>query len=507
MISVIIPAYNAQEHLAESIRSVLAQSFPDYELIVVDDGSTDRTATVAKETGGDDHRLRLLQKPNGGLADARNYGVGHAWGEWVTFLDSDDCLYPEALSVLAEVATATGCDIVTAGFRRGEAYDEAQGDYDRNFKVLSATEAVERTLYQRPGMYPSACAKLYRRSLFGSLAFTAGTWYEDLDFFYKAYLRAGKVAVTRSRLYFYRCNPSSFLSKFTPARLDVLRVTEKLERYMEQHAPELLPAARDRRLSANFNMLALMLASPEPRRYAKEMEECRGVIRKYRWRSLLNPKVRLKNKAGTLASYLGTGSFTFLSRILYRPASGKRVVTVRQEEFVELCHRLAAKVADSGYQPDVIVSIYRGGHWVARNMAPAPGAVPLVDVNLSRPISKWKRPVKGLFKLLPYPVLDRMRLAESKLLSVCSHKLKENVAIPSQLSEGGFRRVLLVDDSVDSGATLASVLAALRRALPDAECRSAVLTVTTGEPLVRPDYTLYDNRTLIRFPWSMDMKK
>ena len=507
MISVIIPAYNAQEHLAESIRSVLAQSFTDYELIVVDDGSTDHTAAIAMESARGDGRLQLLQKSNGGLADARNYGVRHARGEWVTFLDSDDCLYPEALSVLAEVVHSSGCDIVTAGFRRGEVYDPVQGTYIRDFKLLNATEAVEHTLYQRSGMYPSACAKLYRRSLFDSLSFTAGTWYEDLDFFYKAYLRAGKVAVTRSQLYFYRSNPSSFLSRFTPARLDVLRVTENMERFMEQHHPGLLPAARDRRLSANFNMLALMLISPHPQDYAAEIAECRELIGRYRWRSLLNPRVRLKNKAGILAGCLGTRAFTFLSRIIYRPASGRRVITVTTEEFTGLCRLLASKVIASGYTPDIIVAIYRGGDWVAKNMGSDLGGIPLVDVNLSRPISKWKSPVKGMFKLLPYRLLDRMRLMESKLLSMCSHKLKDGVVIPPQLAGNRFRRILVVDDSVDSGATLASVIAALRRAAPDAECRSAVLTVTTAAPLVHPNYTLYDNLTLIRFPWSMDMKK
>ncbi|MDE5650892.1 MAG: glycosyltransferase, partial [Duncaniella sp.] len=176
MISVIIPAYDAQEYLPEAIRSVLAQSFPDYELLVVDDGSTDRTASIAVATAGGDSRFRLLSKSNGGLADARNYGVANARGEWIAFLDSDDSLYPGALSLMYHVACKSGCDIVTAGFHRAYRYDVADGKYDSAFKVLSAVEAVGRTLYQRPGMYPSACAKLYRKSLFDRVGFTSGIW-------------------------------------------------------------------------------------------------------------------------------------------------------------------------------------------------------------------------------------------------------------------------------------------------------------------------------------------
>ena len=507
MISVIIPAYDAQEYLPEAIRSVLAQSFPDYELLVVDDGSTDRTASIAVATAGGDSRFRLLSKSNGGLADARNYGVANARGEWIAFLDSDDSLYPGALSLMYHVACKSGCDIVTAGFHRAYRYDVADGKYDSAFKVLSAVEAVGRTLYQRPGMYPSACAKLYRKSLFDRVGFTSGIWYEDLDFFYRAYLLAGKVAVTRSVVYFYRRNQSSFLSVFSSERLDVLAVTERMERYISGHCPELLPAARDRRLCANFNMLSLMLISPEPQRYADEIRKCRDVIKSYRWHSLFNPRVRIKNKAGALASFFSDNVFAMLSRIVYRPVSGKRVVTVDESEFICLCSRLASEVKASGYTPDIIVGIYQGGAYVAAAMSGIMDRIPVEYVRLSRPSSRWKSKMRSMLRFLPYTVLDRLRLLESGILSMRRHPVKDDVELPSQLLARSGCNILVVDDAVDSGATLSAVVSAVKRELPMSQCRSAVLTVTTSAPLVRPDYMLYDDNTLIRFPWSTDMKK
>ncbi|MDE6394665.1 MAG: glycosyltransferase, partial [Duncaniella sp.] len=97
MISVIIPAYNAQAYLRECLESVLAQSFSDWEVIVVDDGSTDSTAAIAQSFSARDSRVRVLSTVNRGVSAARNAALGMARGEWVTFLDSDDLLPPGAL--------------------------------------------------------------------------------------------------------------------------------------------------------------------------------------------------------------------------------------------------------------------------------------------------------------------------------------------------------------------------------------------------------------------------
>lgn len=88
MVSIVIPAYNAAPFLRECLDSVRAQSFTDWEAVVVDDGSTDSTPDITQAYADADSRFRLLRKPNGGLSSARNHGVAHSTGEWVTFLDS-----------------------------------------------------------------------------------------------------------------------------------------------------------------------------------------------------------------------------------------------------------------------------------------------------------------------------------------------------------------------------------------------------------------------------------
>ena len=98
MVSVIIPAYNAEKYLLEAVASVISQSSSDWELILVDDGSTDSTPGLCDSFAASDSRISVIHKPNGGLSDARNHGIEAASGEYLTFLDADDVLDPRFIS-------------------------------------------------------------------------------------------------------------------------------------------------------------------------------------------------------------------------------------------------------------------------------------------------------------------------------------------------------------------------------------------------------------------------
>jgi len=112
IVSVIIPAYNAEATIERAVASALAQDVVDIEVIVIDDGSTDRTAAVARDAGHDDPRLRIVQQTNGGVSAARNAGLDHAGAEWVAPLDADDAFVPTRIARLLEVADRTNADLV-----------------------------------------------------------------------------------------------------------------------------------------------------------------------------------------------------------------------------------------------------------------------------------------------------------------------------------------------------------------------------------------------------------
>lgn len=304
-ISVIVPVYNAGALLEPCIESVLAQSFTDWELLLIDDASTDGSAAVCRRYAASDSRIRALAMPrNSGPSAARNFGIDCAKGSFIAFLDSDDRLAPCFLEQLRQIILSTGCEIAAAPMLRTEVNNPtvpAHTAEPKRVLTMTAAEAVQDTLYQHR-LDPSAWGKLFKRSIFADERFRDGR-FEDLDIFYRLFLQAGRIAWTPTPLYLYTINPASYMQNFTPERAVVLDVVERMINFMERNHPALLPAARDRALSAAFNIFVLL---HRHRCNEPEIEQrCRDIIRRYRRQSLLNPRVRLKNKLAVMATYIG----------------------------------------------------------------------------------------------------------------------------------------------------------------------------------------------------------
>lgn len=313
LISVIIPVYNTEQYIAACLDSVLTQSHRNMEVIVVNDGSTDYSLQIAEKYAENDDRVKVYTQNNKGQAEARNHGLEVATGDYITFVDSDDMLLPKSLEVMIKFMELKGVDIIEGKLIEG--IEHKQINYVKNLssEIFDSLQAIEFILYQRKGL-PSPCGKIYRKELFDGLRFTNGIIYEDLDLFYKVYERADKIALINYPVYFYRINEESTTHTWKPERLDVLKVTEDLENYISQKYPHLIEAARDRRLSANFNMFALCSIHGNKENALK----CWEIIKKYRKKSLLNPKVRIKNKAGILLSYFGKHIFNLAAGRLYK---------------------------------------------------------------------------------------------------------------------------------------------------------------------------------------------
>lgn len=308
MVSVIVPIYNCEKYLQECIESILAQTYTDWEMILVDDGSTDSSGRIADSYAATDPRIRVAHFANGGLSAARNKGIELAQGEYITFVDADDALFPDAVMSLKNAADRNGADISSGEFR----HDKRRGGKG-NEKVFSPEDAVADTLYQTT-LLPSAWGKLYNAKLFSEIRYTEGLYYEDLDLFYHVFLKANRIVHIFEPVYFYRMTTGSILHTWDKRRLDVLEVTRKIEDFMTRNYPKLVAPARDRRLSANFNIFALASIHGE-----KDVAgRCWEIVKAYRRQSLENPKVRLKNKVGILLSYLGKETFAFVGKFVYR---------------------------------------------------------------------------------------------------------------------------------------------------------------------------------------------
>lgn len=226
-VSVVVPVYNVENYIEKCIDSILVQSFKDFELIIVDDGSTDKSGELAEKYLSDS-RVQVLHKENGGLADARNYGIHKAGGEYICFIDSDDWVEPQYIEHMLKIAEENDADVVVCDFKRNTG-DEAIVQPQKDEIVLETGEqAIDNIYSARYVRYVVAWNKLYKRSIFDQVEYTAGMIHEDEAIIGHIYCIAKKVVRTDMVLYNYRVsNDSSIMSKkYSLKRLDILKAME-----------------------------------------------------------------------------------------------------------------------------------------------------------------------------------------------------------------------------------------------------------------------------------------
>lgn len=316
-ISIIVPAYRVEEYLPACIDSVLAQTFCNWELLLIDDGSPDNCGTICDSYARRDSRIKAIHQSNAGVSAARNTGLEAHTGTLLTFLDGDDMIAPLYLQRLLEVMKQTGCDISGCGEMTFSHTPDLTAPIRQQPEQYSSQQAYELMLYQTGNLTSSVWGKLYRSTLWESVRYTPGLWYEDLEVSARIFLRAHNIAYTPEPLYLYRQHRESFLHSFRPERLHVLRAVAGVTDEVAQLCPALLPAAHDRMLSASFNMIGLMAAN----RYDDPVAEntCWQNIKSHRRETLFNSKARARNRLTALLTYIGgLPLYRFAARHFYQ---------------------------------------------------------------------------------------------------------------------------------------------------------------------------------------------
>ncbi len=191
-VSVIVPVYNVKEYLEKCVNSILAQTYSDHELLLIDDGSTDGSGALCDRLAEGKERIRVIHQENAGLGGARNTGIEAARGKWLLFVDSDDYLEPEILERSLAAAQKAEAQVVLFPLR---SVDEAGNTLSELREPLPSGQALEtakcRELFLAS---PCACSKLYLASLFRDtgIRFPSRVWYEDIRTTLKLYLTAEK---------------------------------------------------------------------------------------------------------------------------------------------------------------------------------------------------------------------------------------------------------------------------------------------------------------------------
>ena len=213
--------------------SVLSQTYKDFEVLMVNDGSTDSSGAICQDFAERDSRFHYFEKENGGLSDARNYGLERAKGHYITFLDSDDFLFEDYLENLYHASRLSNSDITIGGYCRfGDSNfyfynDRFKSDSLVEFKDFQAIQYLDSMLDVTFITFSTAWGKLFKRELFSELRFPYGKYAEDQFLIWKLYMKADKIYVFNGASYVYRMNPSGLSNIFTLKHLDYIDALEE----------------------------------------------------------------------------------------------------------------------------------------------------------------------------------------------------------------------------------------------------------------------------------------
>lgn len=252
LVSIIVPIYNAEKYLDSCIQSVLRQTYTNWELILIDDGSTDKSGRIAEEYGFADERITVFHQKNLGVSLARNQGIDEATGNYVVFLDADDELIEDCLAKTVNIAEETNADVVA-----GRSCENQELFQDRI--IWTGAEALENSLKDHLFTY-SACAKLIRREFIGKTRFTPDIRInEDSYFVFQLLCKQNVFVLTNDVIYFYRANSeSSSRTVFSEKYFDILKVSDLKYKKIEEQFPQMHDLAKNMLLKARMNMLRIL---------------------------------------------------------------------------------------------------------------------------------------------------------------------------------------------------------------------------------------------------------
>lgn len=325
LISVIIPVYNVAKVLERCVNSVCKQSYPNLEIILVDDGSTDLGGAFCDVFAKRDQRIKVIHQANQGLSVARNAGLKIAKGKWITFVDSDDTIRPEMIDILHKMCYTYKVKMSICGFF--EVRNEGEGSLSRKpveEKVLTTAECLKAMLCEE-GFTMSAWGKLYARELFDLVKFPERRLYEDVGTTYKLVLQCDQIAISSAREYNYYQNDNSITKQsFNLHKLDLIDLTDQmcddLSQWGKTQSPKeqkiLEDLTKKRRMHARFSILRQIVMLEDGHNIDdKSLKHAQNNVVKYLRQHkndvLKNPLATRRDKLAMRSLQLGLPAFRY----------------------------------------------------------------------------------------------------------------------------------------------------------------------------------------------------
>ncbi len=218
-ISVIIPVYNVEKYLQRCLGSVLVQTLSDIEIICVNDGATDSSASILAKFAKGDSRIKIINQKNQGLSVARNNGFASALGEYIYFLDSDDFIHPQLLEITYNLASNNNADVVAFDFIKCRDFSKAYvyKKYGDISKIDCKITTKNFDYFKKNGSFkivPSVWSKLFKKSIISELRFIPDVYFEDISYVIELLIKDPKTVIIDEKLYYYnKSNSNSIVKK------------------------------------------------------------------------------------------------------------------------------------------------------------------------------------------------------------------------------------------------------------------------------------------------------
>ena len=285
-ISVIVPVYKVEKYLSRCIDSILNQTYTDFELILVDDGSPDNCGKICDDYAQKDSRITVIHKENGGLSDARNAGIDWTFensnSEWLTFIDSDDWVHPQYLESMVNANEKFGTDICFGRDCISECFYISDGSniLENIYELPTEDAFLNKELDAN-----AICSRLFKKSLFDDIRFPIGKLHEDRFTSYRVYFKVDNVSVVNYPIYYYFVNDESIVhSNWTPRKMDDLEAAENQMAYFKTNN---FPRSYEFVLRDYIHIMVVFLRNIKGK---KEFAEYEKIIRRKLRNSLRNDK-------------------------------------------------------------------------------------------------------------------------------------------------------------------------------------------------------------------------
>lgn len=321
LISVIVPVYNVEKYICRCLDSIIHQTYQNLEIILVDDGSLDNSGKICKEYARKDIRISVFHKVNGGVSDARNYGIDKANGEYLAFIDSDDYVdldYIEYLySLISRGYKLAICSLCVFFTSNGHLLNKGNGKE----VVLSGKKCIEMMCYHKE-VDTAVYAKLIHKSLFKNVRFPKGKIFEDIGTLYLIFDQCEKIICGFIPKYYYMIRENSIVtSAFHIRKLDFIDMTDQMADYVNKKYPDLVEATLRRRGYARFSTLNQMLDVKEDN-YKKIRKKIIQDLKKIRGSVIRNPKTPKRDKIAYLCLSFGFFVYKFCWKLYIKHERG-----------------------------------------------------------------------------------------------------------------------------------------------------------------------------------------